>query len=68
MKAGELLAWCFEHKLISGVDPRRQTGRPRGVRTADRDERWNLIFEEKFADPSYYSATRVRMQSPLAGF
>lgn len=29
--------------------------------------RWNRVFEEKFADPSYYRGTVVRHNSSLAG-
>jgi hypothetical protein len=29
--------------------------------------RWNRVFEEKFADPSYYGGIFVRHNSPLAG-
>jgi hypothetical protein len=28
--------------------------------------RWNKVFEEKFADPSYYAGLSVRRQSSLA--
>jgi hypothetical protein len=29
--------------------------------------RWNRIFDEKFADPSYYSRMHIRHRSSLAG-
>lgn len=84
MRTGELLARCFEQGLISGlhaaelhaaelvlpsgpVEPKPKA-RPRDAALSQQNARWNRIFEEKFADPSYYSTTRVRMQSPLAGF
>lgn len=77
--ARQLLRWCFRHKLISGLHvaelgtPSRAVewkpkGRPRDAVATEQNARWNRIFEEKFADPSYYSnppQTRM-LQSPLA--
>jgi hypothetical protein len=34
-------------------------------RTCDDNARWERIFEEKFADPTYYSDLAVRRGSPL---
>lgn len=79
MNSSELLARCFEQGLISGLHvaerarplgavKRTSMGRPRNAVATEQNARWNRIFEEKFADPSYYSSppqTRM-LQSPLA--
>jgi len=65
-----LLVCCFGQKLISGVHKPRPKGRPRGVIAAESNARWNRIFEEKFADPGYYTTRPHRrlLQSSLANF
>jgi len=55
------------------VVPRTREYRPRscscGACDRCRDNaRWNRIFEEKFADPSYYSGISIRHNSSLASF
>jgi len=35
-------------------------------RTCLEEARWNRIFNEKFADPTYYNTRLVRFDSPLA--
>jgi hypothetical protein len=40
--------------------------KPAKVRAKDAsDERWNRIFDEKFADPGYYGGLKLRHSSPL---
>ena len=41
---------------------------PRGCtcRTCSENARWERIFQEKFADPSYYSTPRTRNGSSLS--
>ena len=38
----------------------------RSCRWCEDDARWDRIFNEKFADPTYYSERSIRMASPLA--
>jgi hypothetical protein len=68
----EELVRCFQRKLISGVHLPKTPVPTRGVpmveRQAESEARWNRIYEEKFADASYYSEPRMRMRSPLASF
>jgi hypothetical protein len=47
--------------------PKRFTRRCKCGRcfTCTEDERWQQIFNEKFADPHYYTADYVRQPSPL---
>lgn len=66
--------------LMSGYDdpvpvrPRRSTVARRGrgercrcghCRRCLDDSRWERIFAEKFADPSYYTPRTIHMASPL---
>jgi hypothetical protein len=50
------------------VRPYRVSGCARGCtcRTCSENARWERIFQEKFADPSYYSNPTTRNGSSLA--
>ena len=45
-------------------------GCPRGCtcRTCSDNARWERIFQEKFADPGYYSTPTTRNGSSLSGY
>ena len=51
------------------LSPRKRTVSRRcacgSCRSCEEIARWERIFNEKFADPTYYTAPAIRMQSPL---
>jgi hypothetical protein len=59
-------------ELSTAEDPRMPAMRPCRTRTCGRcarcqdDARWERIYREKFADPTYYDERPVRYSSPLA--
>ncbi|MCX6629411.1 MAG: hypothetical protein NTW28_17475 [Candidatus Solibacter sp.] len=50
------------------VRPHKPSGCPRGCacRMCSDNARWERIFQEKFADPSYYSSPTTRNGSSLS--
>ena len=56
--------------ITKTVRPHKAPGCPRGCtcRTCSDNARWERIFQEKFADPGYYSTPTTRNGSSLSGY